>query len=97
MAQAQTPGSDVARMPRNLDPAIHPFAKAREYTRALNAAKMDRMFAAPFVGQMGKGHVDGCVAFYPWEPSSLKESSEPILNYQIGYTRWQKTRIRYKD
>jgi hypothetical protein len=46
-------------MQRNLDPALHPFAKAREYTRALQATKMERMFAAPFVAQMGKGHVDG--------------------------------------
>ncbi|TVY90263.1 Protein sof1 [Lachnellula willkommii] len=70
-AQAQTPGSDVARMPRNLDPALHPFAKAREYTRALNAAKMERMFAAPFVGQMGKGHVDGVYSMAK-DPNSLQ-------------------------
>jgi WD repeat and SOF domain-containing protein 1 len=28
---------------------MHPFSKARERTRALNAAKMDRMFAKPFL------------------------------------------------
>ena len=28
---------------RNLDPALHPFAKEREYTRAVNAAKMDKV------------------------------------------------------
>ncbi|CAK4024922.1 probable Sof1-like rRNA processing (contains WD40 repeats) [Lecanosticta acicola] len=55
----QTPGSDVARQPRNLDPALHPFERAREYTRALNAVKLERMFAAPFVAQLGRGHVDG--------------------------------------
>ncbi|KAK3652178.1 Protein sof1 [Elasticomyces elasticus] len=55
----QTPGSDVAKTPRNLDPALHPFERAREYTRALNATKLDRMFAAPFVAQLGRGHVDG--------------------------------------
>ncbi|TKA68389.1 hypothetical protein B0A55_08928 [Friedmanniomyces simplex] len=55
----QAPGSDVAHHPRNLDPAIHPFERAREYTRALNATKLDRMFAAPFVAQLGRGHVDG--------------------------------------
>jgi len=37
---------------------MHPFAKPREYTRALTAAKMDRMFAKPFVGALG-GHQDG--------------------------------------
>lgn len=43
---------------RNLDPALHPFAKAREYTRALTAAKMDKMFAKPFVDSL-EGHNDG--------------------------------------
>lgn len=38
---------------------MHPFQRAREYTRALNATKMDRMFAQPFVGQLGDGHIDG--------------------------------------
>ncbi|KIH86567.1 WD repeat and SOF domain-containing protein 1 [Sporothrix brasiliensis 5110] len=49
---------------RNHDPALHPFERAREYTRALQAAKMERMFAAPFVAQIGVGHQDGvyCLA-----------------------------------
>ena len=55
----QAPGSSVARQPRNLDPALHPFERAREYSRALNATKIERMFAKPFVGDLGKGHVDG--------------------------------------
>ncbi|EMR63816.1 putative u3 small nucleolar rna associated protein [Eutypa lata UCREL1] len=55
----QPPGSKVPKAPRNLDPAIHPFERAREYTRALNAVKLERMFAQPFIAQLGKGHVDG--------------------------------------
>ncbi|KAL9064474.1 MAG: hypothetical protein Q9161_008849 [Pseudevernia consocians] len=55
----QTPGSSVAHQPRNLDPALHPFERAREYSRALNATKIERMFAKPFVGDLGNGHVDG--------------------------------------
>ena len=47
------------RLHRNLDPALHPFERAREYTRALNATKLERMFAKPFVGQLGEGHIDG--------------------------------------
>ncbi|KZO94605.1 WD40 repeat-like protein [Calocera viscosa TUFC12733] len=43
---------------RNLDPSLHPFARAREYTRALTAAKMDRIYAKPFVAAL-EGHVDG--------------------------------------
>lgn len=50
---------ESSRQPRNLNPEVHPFDRAREYTRALNAAKMDRMFAKPFLGQMGEGHIDG--------------------------------------
>ena len=42
---------------RNLDPLMHPFARARERTRALNAAKMERIFAKPFVAAL-EGHVD---------------------------------------
>ncbi|CDK26552.1 unnamed protein product [Kuraishia capsulata CBS 1993] len=46
-------------LPRNLDPALHPFERAREYTKALTATKMERMFAQPFIGQLGRGHRDG--------------------------------------
>lgn len=42
---------------RNLDPKMHPFSRARERTRALNAAKMERMFAKPFIASL-EGHVD---------------------------------------
>ena len=42
---------------RNLNPLMHPFARARERTRALNAAKMDRMFAKPFIASL-EGHID---------------------------------------
>ena len=50
---------DPPRVQRNLDPALHPLAKAREYTRALNATKLERYFAKPFIAQLGNGHVDG--------------------------------------
>ncbi|RSH85221.1 rRNA-processing protein sof1 [Saitozyma podzolica] len=50
--------TDPHPIQRNLAPHLHPFAKPREYTRALTAAKMDRMFAKPFVGALG-GHQDG--------------------------------------
>ncbi|VEU23144.1 DEKNAAC104033 [Brettanomyces naardenensis] len=51
-------------IPRNLNPALHPFERGREYTRALNATKLERMFAQPFVAQLGQGHRDGvyCLA-----------------------------------
>lgn len=46
-------------LPRNLNPALHPFERAREYTRAFQATKLERMFAQPFIGQLGDGHRDG--------------------------------------
>lgn len=51
---------------RNLDPALHPFARPREYNRAVTAAKLDRMFAKPFVDAL-EGHQDGvyCMARDP--------------------------------
>jgi len=54
------PSSTEAPHPiqRNLAPHLHPFDKPREYTRALTAAKLDRMFAKPFVDALG-GHQDG--------------------------------------
>ncbi|KAK6200495.1 WD40-repeat-containing domain protein [Scheffersomyces amazonensis] len=51
-------------LPRNLNPALHPFERAREYTKAVTATKLERMFAQPFIGQLGDGHRDGvyCIA-----------------------------------
>ena len=70
-ASHQAPGSSVTRQPRNLDPALHPFERAREYTRALNATKLERMFAAPFLAQLGRGHVDGVYTMAK-DPQSLE-------------------------
>jgi WD repeat and SOF domain-containing protein 1 len=49
---------DLRRTSRNLNPNFHPMARAREYTRAVTAAKMDRMFAQPLIGNLGQGHRD---------------------------------------
>ena len=54
---------------RNLDPLIHPFARARERTRALNAAKIERIFAKPFVDSL-EGHIDA-VEVLSRKPDSL--------------------------
>lgn len=70
----QPPGTDTVKQPRNLDSAIHPFERAREYKRALNAVKLERMHAAPFVGQLGRGHVDGVYSIAK-DPNSLERFS----------------------
>ncbi|KAJ7083728.1 WD40 repeat-like protein [Mycena belliarum] len=64
----QRPG-DPTPTSRNLNPLMHPFARARERTRALNAAKMDRMFAKPFIDSL-EGHVDA-VEVMAKQPGSL--------------------------
>jgi WD repeat and SOF domain-containing protein 1 len=53
----ETP-QDVFKVSRNLDPSVHPFEKAREYTRALNAVKLQKVFAKPFIAALD-GHADG--------------------------------------
>lgn len=42
----------------NPSPNIHPFERAREYKRALNAVKLERLFAKPFIAAFD-GHVEG--------------------------------------
>ena len=71
MASHQLTGSTVARQPRNLDPVLHPFERAREYTRALNATKLERLFAKPFIAQLGRGHVNGVYTMAK-DPESLE-------------------------
>ncbi|XP_076297533.1 DDB1- and CUL4-associated factor 13 [Lasioglossum baleicum] len=63
---------DICKVPRNYDPALHPFEAAREYTRAANAVKLDRVFAKPFIGSL-EGHRDGIskLCKHPSELSTL--------------------------
>jgi hypothetical protein len=46
---------DIHKMPRNYAPDVHPMAQAREYVRALNATKLERVFAKPFIASLD-GH-----------------------------------------
>jgi WD repeat and SOF domain-containing protein 1 len=48
---------DIRRVQRNPDPLHHPHERARELTRAVNAAKLGKVFAKPFVGALD-GHCD---------------------------------------
>ena len=67
---------DLKKVKRNLDPTLHPFERAIEYTRALNAAKLERVFAKPFVAALS-GHTDGieCLARNPKRLNSLISGS----------------------
>lgn len=48
---------DITKVHRNRDPSLHPFERAREYTKALVSTKVDKMFAKPFIGALD-GHSD---------------------------------------
>ncbi|KAK6168021.1 hypothetical protein SNE40_021929 [Patella caerulea] len=60
---------DIHKVPRNYDPKLHPFEAPREYVRALNAAKLERVFAKPFLGSLD-GHRDS-VSVIRKHPTSL--------------------------
>ncbi|KAF9611578.1 hypothetical protein IFM89_033582 [Coptis chinensis] len=57
---------DLLKVFRNYDPNLRTQEKAVEYVRALKAAKLEKIFARPFVGAM-EGHIDGitCMAKNP--------------------------------
>nr|CAG4646207.1 EOG090X04WU [Macrothrix elegans] len=63
---------DIYKLPRNYDPALHPLETPREYTRALNAVKVERLLARPFIGALD-GHSDSvsCFGKHPKRLSSL--------------------------
>lgn len=42
-------------------PELHPFEAEREYQRALNAVKLEKVFAKPFISSLD-GHRDGLTA-----------------------------------
>ncbi|GAB4819994.1 hypothetical protein N2152v2_007040 [Parachlorella kessleri] len=73
--QTRERSQDVQKVHRNLDPTLHPFEKAKEYTRALNAAKLERVFAKPFLASLA--HDDGitCLARNPRRLNSLLSGS----------------------
>ena len=59
----------IVSVPRNYDPSLHPLEAPREYVRAMNAVKLERVFAKPFVGNLD-GHKDG-VSSIAKHPSRL--------------------------
>lgn len=67
---------DIQKVPRNYDPSLHPFEASREYVRALNATKLERVFAKPFLGSLD-GHRDGvnCLCKHPTSLSQIVSGS----------------------
>lgn len=64
---------DISKVFRNKDPALHPHERAREYTRAVVATKLDKIFAKPFIGSLD-GHRDSvnCI-------SSIRNKLVPLI------------------
>ncbi len=61
--------AEVPRAHRNYDPQQNPMAKQIEYVRAVRSAKLDRMFAKPFVGALS-GHQDSILTIST-DPTSV--------------------------
>ncbi|XP_030932505.1 DDB1- and CUL4-associated factor 13 [Quercus lobata] len=57
--------NDLQRVFRNYDPNLRPQEKAVEYVRALNAAKLEKIFGRPFVGAMEHNEAISCMAKNP--------------------------------
>lgn len=68
--------NDIQKVPRNFDSRLHPFEASREYVRALNATKLERVFAKPFIGDLN-GHKDviSCMRKHPTSISTLLSGS----------------------
>ncbi|KAH7536760.1 hypothetical protein FEM48_Zijuj03G0020700 [Ziziphus jujuba var. spinosa] len=73
---------DLQRVFRNYDPNIRTQEKAVEYVRALNAAKLEKIFARPFIGAMD-GHVDA-VSCMAKNPNHLKGIFSDIRLWDIA-------------
>ena len=50
--------TEIEKVYRNVNPSLHPFSKAKEYIRALNAVKLEKVFAKPFLFSLNE-HTDG--------------------------------------
>ena len=50
-------GNDIYKVFKNPDTILHPLQQAREYKRAVNAAKLEKIFSKPFVSALSE-HTD---------------------------------------
>lgn len=79
---------DIHKLNRNYNPELHPFEAEREYQRALNAVKLERTFAKPFVGSLD-GHRDSLthLAKHPKSLSTLTsaDASGEVRIWNLTY------------
>ena len=79
-------------VPQNPDAYLHPFTLGREYQRALNATKLERVFAKPFLCGLD-GHRDGIQALAKF-PTRLAHvlsaaSDGEVCLYQKNSLQWE--------
>ncbi len=75
-------------MPRNYSGTEHPFSTEREYVRAMNAAKLSRMMAKPFIGCL-EGTTDNM--------NVMSMNSEKVGLCVFGTTDGKVCHIRFTD
>lgn len=73
--------TDAHRRLYSSDEALNPNMRAVEYTRALTAAKLDRMFAKPFVAAL-EGHIDSVHAL-DLHPTNLAMAASGGLDGEL--------------
>lgn len=65
---------DITKVHRNRDPSLHPFERAREYSKAVVATKLDKIFAKPFIGAL-EGHTDSVYC-----TSTVRNKNVPFIS-----------------
>ena len=79
--------TDLYKKFSNLNPKIHPFDRAREYVRALNTTKLDRVFARPYLHSYDL-HIDtvNSITTIPNDINNIisVDASGNIIGYNIA-------------
>ena len=63
--------TEIEKVYRNTNPKLHPFQKAREYIRAYNAVKLDKVFSKPFLFALNQP--TDCVKSMAKNPKNLTD------------------------
>lgn len=64
--------TNITKIHRNPKPSLHPHYKAREYVRALNAVKLEKMHAKPFLFSLDN-HTDSI--------KSMSKNTKKLVNH----------------
>ena len=73
--------TEIEKVYRNNNQLLHPFRKAREYIRALNAVKLDKVFSKPFLFALNEP--TDCIKAMAKNPKSLIEFASGGFDGQL--------------